>query len=255
MRRHAHTVINYVDDYVGFGVPSDARRSFDLLYDLLQKLGLTVSQKRLVAPATSVTCLGVEINTVSGTIAIPADKLRQISDTVKDRKTCSRCRLQSLLGHLLYIHKCVKPARYFLNRMLQTLRSNYGQTTIKLDPEFHRDLRWFERFLPLYNGVSLYDHKKCDHQVYLDACLHGLGGVWQNLVYHLPITYGYKSLNIAQLEMVNILVALKIFCRHWAGKCVMVHCDNQAVVCVLQSGKGPFPGRLCPQCVVVGSHI
>ena len=134
----------------------------------------------MVPPATSVTCLGVEINTVTGTIAIPANKLRQISDTVKDwthRKTCSRRQLQSLLGHLLYIHKCVKPAHYFLNRMLQTLRSSYGHTSIKLDPEFHRDLRWFEKFLPLYNGVSLYDHKKCGHRVHLDACLQGLGGV------------------------------------------------------------------------------
>ena len=43
MRRHGHKVINYVDDYVGFGMPSDARRSFDLLYDLLQKLGLKSS--------------------------------------------------------------------------------------------------------------------------------------------------------------------------------------------------------------------
>ena len=51
-------------------------------------------------------------------------------------------------------------------------------------------------------------------------------------------------MNIAHLEMVNILVALKVFCRQWAGKRVMVHCDNQAVVCVLQSGKvrDPFLG-------------
>ena len=190
MRRHGHKVINYVDDYVGFGVPSDARASYDLLYDLLQKLGLTVSQKKLVPPATLATCLGVEINTITGTIAIPAEKLRQICDTVKQwkhRKRCSRRQLQSLLGHLLYIHKCVKPARYFLNRMLNTLRTGHGQATITLDPEFHRNLRWFERFLPLYNGVSLYDHKKCDHQVHLDACLQGLGGVWQNIVYHLQI--------------------------------------------------------------------
>ena len=210
---------NYVDDYVGFSVPSDAKASFDLLFDLLQRLGLTVSQKKLVPPATSVICLGVEINTVTGTISIPADKLRQISDTVKDWKDknrCSRHQLQSFLGHLLYIHKCVKPARYFLNRMLQTLRSNCGNASIKLDADFHRDLRWFDRFLPLYNGVSLYDHKTCDHQVHLDACLQGLGGVWQNYVYHLPISYGYRGLNIAHLEMVNILVALKVFCRQWA---------------------------------------
>ena len=247
MRRHGHKVINYVDDYVGFGVPTDARASYDLLYDLLQKLGLTVSQKKLVPPATLVTCLGVVINTITGTIAIPTDKLCQICDTVKHwkhRKRCSRRQLQSLLVHLLYIHKCVKPARYFLNRMLNTLRASHGHTTITLDPEFHRDLRWFERFLPLYNGVSLYDHKKCDHQVHLDACLQGLGGVWQNFVYHLQIPYGYKGLNIAHLEMVNILVALKVFSHQWAGKRVLVHCDNQAVVCVLQSGKArdPFLG-------------
>ena len=101
MRRYGHKVINYVDDYVGFDVPSDTRASYDLLYDLLQKLGLTVSQKKLVPPATLVTCLGVEINTITGTIAIPAEKLRQICDTVKQwkhTKRCSRRQLQSLLG-------------------------------------------------------------------------------------------------------------------------------------------------------------
>ena len=191
----------------------------------------------MVPPATSVICLGVEINTVAGTISIPADKLRQISDTVKDwkdKKMCSKRQLQSLLGHLLYIHKCVRPFRYFLNRRLQTLRSNYGNASIKLDADFHRDPRWFDRFLPLYNGVSLYDHKTCDHQVHLNACLQGLGGVWQNCVYHLPISYGYKGLNIEHLEMVNILVALKVLCRQWARKRVLIHSDNQAVVCVLQ---------------------
>ena len=45
--RHGHKVINYVDDYVGFGVPSDAKASFDFLFDLLQRLGLTVSQKEI----------------------------------------------------------------------------------------------------------------------------------------------------------------------------------------------------------------
>ena len=67
MRHHGHKVINYVDDYLGFG----ARASFDLLFDLLQKLS-------------------------------------QISDMVKEwknKKTCPKRQLQYLLGHLLYIHK------------------------------------------------------------------------------------------------------------------------------------------------------
>ena len=63
-------------------------------------------------------------------------------------------------------------------------------------------------------------------------------------MYHVPISYGYKGLNIAHLEMVNILVALKVFHCQWARKQVLIHCDNQAVLCVLQLGraKDPFWG-------------
>ena len=92
--------------------------------------------------------------------------------------------------------------------------------------------------------------RNVNHQVHLDACLHGLGRVWQNYAYHLPITCGYKDLNIAHLDMVNILVALKVFCHQWATKHILLHCDNQAVVCVLQSGKAkdPFLGPVPVMC-------
>ena len=244
MRRAGHSVINYVNDYVGFGIPSDAKRSYDHLYDLLHRLGLTISQKKLVPPSTSVVCLGVQIDTEKGSISIPQAKLRQICDTVKEwenKKYCTKRQLQSLLGHLLYIHKCVKPARYFLNRMLQLLREHHGRVRIHLNHEFHRDLRWFQRFLPLYNGVSMYDHKRLDHQVHLDACLKGLGGVCQNMVYHIAIPLGFKGLTIVHLEMLNILVAVKLFCRHWKGMSILIYCDNFAVVNVLRSGRARDP--------------
>ena len=244
MHRMGHSVIPYIDDYVGFSVPSEAKRSYDHLYDLLECLGLTISKKKLVPPSTSAVCLGVEINTEKGSISIPQAKLRQICDTVnewKHRKSCTKHQLQSLLGHLLYIHKCVKPARYFLNRMLQLLREYHGETRIHLNPEFHRDLRWLERFLPLYNGISLYDHPKTNHQVHLDACLQGLGGVCQNMVYHLPIPLGFKGLNIVLLEMLNIVVAIKLFCAHWKEMNILIYCDNFAVVNVLRSGKARDP--------------
>ena len=125
-------------------------------------------------------CLGVLINTENGTISIPVDKLNQINDTVRQwmqKITCTKRQLQSLLELLLYVHKCVKPARAFLNRMLALLRSGHASQKIHLTPEFRRDLRWFAKFLPLYNGVSLYDHRTIDHTLELDACLTGLGGV------------------------------------------------------------------------------
>ena len=60
--------------------------------------------------------------------------------------------VQSLLGHLLYIHKCVKPARYFLNRMLEVLKNAHNVSRIGLNPSFCRDISWFLKFLPDFNG-------------------------------------------------------------------------------------------------------
>ena len=45
MRIMGVKIIGYIDDYVGFGVPSDAKASFDCLYGLLQELGLTITSK------------------------------------------------------------------------------------------------------------------------------------------------------------------------------------------------------------------
>ena len=75
-------MLDYINDYVGVGVPSVAHASYVALLDLMSQLGLTVSQK-LVAPAMQVTCLGVLIDTVKGTVSIPPEKLEQINITVR----------------------------------------------------------------------------------------------------------------------------------------------------------------------------
>ena len=247
MRRRGFDIINYIDDFLGFGTRSTAQASFKALYKIMQELGLTISEKKLVHPSTQAVCLGVLIDTVQGTVSIPKDKLEQVKTVVNEwsEKThCTKCQLQSLLGLLLYIHKCVKPARYFLNRMLTILRHASNPNRIVLTNDFKRDLRWFQKFLPLYNGISVYGHKVSDYTLELDACLTGLGGCWGNLVYHLTIPQGYLDMGIVHLEMANILVAIKTFAKAWNGKRVLIKCDNQAVVNVLQSGraKDPFLG-------------
>ena len=60
--------------------------------------------------------------------------------------------------------------------MLDLLRSAHGHSKIFLTPKFKKDLRWFAKFLPSYNGVSLYDHKPIGVTLELDACLTGFGG-------------------------------------------------------------------------------
>ena len=105
MRQKGFTIIDYIHDYVGMGVPSIASASYVVLIDLMTCLGLTISQCKLVPPATQVTCLGILIDTVRGTIAIPPEKLCDVTTMHLwlSKDVVSKRELQSILGLLLYV--------------------------------------------------------------------------------------------------------------------------------------------------------
>ena len=48
-------------------------------------------------------------------------------------------------------------------------------------------------------------------------------------------------MNIVQLEMVNVLLAVRVFASSWKGRRVLIKCDNQAVVVTLNSGHARDP--------------
>ena len=96
-------------------------------------------------------------------------KIIQLVASWEARTHCTTCELQSLLGHLLCVHKCVKPARFFVNRMLELLRSNYDQAKIKVTHEFKKDFTWFTKFLSTYNVVSIYYHVLVSETIELDV--------------------------------------------------------------------------------------
>ena len=59
-------------------------------------------------------------------MSIPPAKLNEIIDICSkwtSKKYCTKRQLQSLLDNLLYISKCVKASRFYLNRLLDVLGS------------------------------------------------------------------------------------------------------------------------------------
>ena len=205
---------NYIDDLVYTGLPGVIHQSYNTLLALLQELGLEISISKLIQPTNIAVCLGIEINSVNRTLQIPTEKLTQIQQICRQyvsKKKVTKNQFQSLLGSLLYITKCVKPARFFLNRMLQLLRDSTDNTRINLNVEFLRDLNWFNTFLAQYNGITFNDNQIIHATVYLDACLQGLGGTFDKKVYALPLPLGFKSYSIVHLEILNLVVALKLW--------------------------------------------
>ena len=72
--------------------------------------------------------------------------------------------------------------------------------------------------------------------IYFDTSLESLGSCYDNKVYALGIPRGYNNYNIAHLEILNVVVALKIWGHVWANKSIQIMCDNMAVVEVLTCG-------------------
>ena len=90
---------------------------------------------------------------------VPLEKFKEIKEMYHSWASiqfCTKSQLQSLLGSLLYVSKCVCYSRFFLNRMLQTLREHQGGKHIKLTDDFKRDLAWFNKVLHVFNGSSFY---------------------------------------------------------------------------------------------------
>ena len=105
------------------------------------------------------------------------------------------------------------------------------------------------------HGVSLYNHKSVYSTLELDACLISFGGRCGRHVYHFPIVRSFKNWTIVHLEMVDILIAIRLFKFLWASKKVLLKCDSEAVVTVLKSGKTRDPYCLCSQHMVCFHHV
>ena len=129
-------VQNYIDDIFAAAESDRGEEHLKRIGQLIQDLGLPLNRDKVKGPSGELTIMGIDINVRDRTLAIPGtkmDEIVQICEQFHVRTECSKRDLQSLLGKLLYVSKIVKPARGFLNRMLNTLRGMPQMGKGKLD--------------------------------------------------------------------------------------------------------------------------
>ena len=155
MQTKNYKIFAYTDDYIMVGSKAHTERAFHELTALLTELGLPMNLDKRTPPTKALTCLGIRIDVASNTLSIDGQKLHQIYKEcihVSTKTHVSKKAMQSLLGKLLYLHKCVLPARAFINRILDLFRTNCHAKKIWLNDGFHKDIQWFLTFLPKFNG-------------------------------------------------------------------------------------------------------
>ena len=82
--------------------------------------------------------------------------LEQLLEQWIHKRTATKAALQSLVGKLIFISKCVRQSRIFIARILILLRKVlFNHHHVNLTAEFRKDIAWWRRFLRAYNGVSM----------------------------------------------------------------------------------------------------
>ena len=237
---------SYLDDLIGVSTAEQGIEAFNELGQLLQELGLVENLSKACPPATIQLVLGVEINTVEGTISVSGERMIEITALVRDwqnKKYASKVELQSLIGKLQFITKCVRQSRVFMNRVLDTLRAVKSEKKrIKLGESFMKDLRWWSMFIDEFNGTSFIPPlywSEPDITFSTDSCLVGCGGLCglEYFHYSYPKIITDQELPIHDLEMLAVLLAVRIWGHNFAGMKVQIYCDNDAVVQVINSSK------------------
>jgi hypothetical protein len=161
------------------------------------------------------------------------------------KKSATVKEIQSLLGKLNFVGACVKPGRIFVNRLINWLRSldkSNKSKSFNIDIEVKKDIQWWYKFLPLYNGVSLMslgEWSTPDSIFSSDACLEGCGGFWGGNYFHalFPPDILQKKLHIGALEMLSLVICLKLWGTHLSKMRIVVLCDNMSVCIAVNTGK------------------
>ena len=239
-------VLNYLDDLCSVSNEEDSVPNFDKITVLLKELGLEEAQDKSVRPGTRVEFLGVLFDTVSQTMEVTGERLSEISDLISEwlsKVKSTKRELQSLIGKLVFICKCVFSSRIFICRMLDTLRTLRAQHhRFRITQEFRKDLLWWFKFLKVYNGTTYIPEmswKKPDVLLSTDACLTGCGGWCSGEFFStgFPPEVVAKNFHINILELLTILVSLRLWSYRFSGLRIKLYCDNEVSVCVLNSGK------------------
>ena len=130
-------VLNYLDDFQGMELPDKAATAFGSLQSLLVELGVEESKSKACPPTTCATCLGVEFDTLAMTKSVHPERLLEIQALLRtwSHKTkATKRELQSLLGKLSFVLKCVKNSRIFLMRIIDLLkRLNHNHHCVSLN--------------------------------------------------------------------------------------------------------------------------
>ena len=239
--------LHYLDDFLIVGPPGSRACSEALAASLriCDELGVPIAPHKLEGPDTTISFLGIEINTAQGLLRLPPDKLSRLRALItgwKGRRCCTKRDMLSLIGQLQHACKVIRAGRTFLRRMINlSAVVTELHHHIRLNLAFRSDLHWWDIFLEDWNGMSMFAGVvRTPPAAILTSDASGSWGcgaftsAGQWFQFQWPTSWA--TVHITVKELLPVVVSCALWGGGWQGKTVQCRCDNAAVVAILRSG-------------------
>ena len=239
----------YIDDFGGGELKYTAScTALQILQQTLKELGLVEAVSKICEPSQTMIWLGILFNTSEMTMSIPKAKLGEILEDLQvwDGKIhATKKQMQSIIGSMQFVAKVAPPVRLFLNRMIECMKDTPMSGSHSLSSGFKQDVKFFLALLPLINGVKIMDKSLlvAKERIELDACLSGCGAWCSDRFYSrtFPEFILKENHPIAHLEMLNLVIAIKLWAKWWKGHRIEIRCDNMNTCILVMRGKSADP--------------
>ena len=150
----------------------------------LRALGLSISYNKTEGPCRSLVFLGVRIDTVTHTLHLPDNKVKdtlQLLQQFQDSSRASLKQLQRLAGKLSWASHVVQGGRVYLQRVLDLMRPlKQAYHKVRLSQEFKADIQWWLRFLPSFNSTYFRRELTPTQLLVTDSCQLAGGATYNN---------------------------------------------------------------------------
>ena len=154
-------VAHYVDDFITVGTPDsgECARYVDIMHKVCEDTAMPVEPEKDEGPATTISFLGLELDSVANEVRLPQNKLqrlRSILGSWRGRKACKKRELLSLIGSLSHACRAVRPGRSYLRRLINLSTSTRQlDQFIRLNREARADMEWWYLFISTWNGTAM----------------------------------------------------------------------------------------------------
>lgn len=244
MRGYGYTsVINYLDDFLLVGETyKECQTMLNTLMSLLRRLGFAINYNKVEGPVNRLPFLGIVLDTVSMTLELPQhklDELKLLLVKAHASKKLKKVQLQSLAGKLNWASQCIQGGRTFMRRILDVirpLRAPWHRARVTKD--LRDDLSWWLEYMDPFNGLTPMCDTRPVSPVWTDACPVAAGAVFSGNYVYTPFNTWREAenLHINHKEALALETAAAHWAPRWTNRRVVVYCDNQAAVGILNKG-------------------